>query len=194
MLDVRHTKTRFNRSFPRKVLMGLVLFSGILGAQEIYDPGNSLHVKPGTEIHMEAPSRETSLPAKKTVTKIRKRQKMAAIGVGKQPESAGKQQTKAAAREKEAPQPAFVCTGKETSHFTSGRQETHSGILVPANYTSKAPAAVLLSCRINRILSAEDFTQHKFIYKESHRPSGISYSNSCRPPPHTFMVHLHGFC
>lgn len=184
MLDVRHNKPSFYRSFPRKVLMGLVLFSGILGAQEIYDPGNSLYVKPGTEIHMEISSQEASLPAKKPASALRKQRKTADMGYVKRRKPAQKQQPEAAARKKEVPEPAFVYTGKETSHFSSGRQETHSGILAPGNYTSKAPAAALLPCRITKILSAEDFTQHKYLYKESRRLSGISYPNSCRPPPH----------
>lgn len=185
MLDVRHNKYPFYRSFLRKVLMSLVLLSGILGAQEIYDPGNTLYVKAGTEIHTEASSPETSVPAKKTVQKVRKQQKTAATGFGKRLKSSAKRQLKAAAPEKEAPQPAFAYTGKESSHFTSGRQEAHFGILVPVHYTSKATAAAaLLPHSIARILSAEDFTQHKYLYKESHRHEGISYLNSCRPPPY----------
>ncbi|WP_294243704.1 hypothetical protein [uncultured Chryseobacterium sp.] len=184
MLDVRHNKYPFYRSFLRKVLMGLMLLPGILGAQEIYDPGNSLYVKPGTEIHMETSSRETSLPAKKPASAFRKQRKMADMGYGKRRKPAEKRQQKMAAPEKEAQEPAFVYTGKETSHFTSGRQETHIGILAPVQYTSKAAAAALMPHSIARILSAEDFTQHKYLYKESHRHEGISYPNSCRPPPY----------
>lgn len=165
------------------VLMGLVLSSGILCAQEIYDPGNSLYIKEGTEVHVSAPTPGASSPEKKAGPEPGKHRNRAAAAPETRLSRSEKPGHKPSATEREVPKTAFAYTGKETSHFTSGRQDTHSGILAPGNYTSKAPAATLLSCRITKILSAEDFTQHKFIYKESHRPSGISYSNSCRPPP-----------
>ncbi len=194
MLDLRHNKSSFHRSFRKMALMVPVLLPGIFGAQEIYDPGNSLFVAEGTEIHVSVPSPETSLPAKKAGPEPGNHQIKADKATEMQLSRSQKRSSKASTPEKETPKPAFVYTGKESSHFTSGRQETHLGILVPASYTSKAPAAALLPCRLHRIRSAEDFTQHKFLYKESHRRNGISYSNSCRPPPNVFMIHLHGFC
>lgn len=170
------------RSFVTKILLGLLLLGNMLGAQEISDKSNSLFVAPGAEIY-ETPPPAPSAKQRKTASKTRIAKQAAGVAKHKtriRPEKARDQ----ADAQNAAHMASIGFTPKETARITLHQQEARYGILVPGPAgKAKGSPGEIRPAALTKILSVEDFIEHKYLYNEFHKPTETLSSSSCRPPP-----------